>query len=80
MPEDVVVYTRGGCHLCDEAIELLIRRGLQPRTVDIDALPEAQAETRELYDHCVPVVTFGGKVRFRGRVNEVLLDRILRQQ
>lgn len=73
---DVVVYTRDGCHLCDDAIALLRRHGVEPRTVDIDADPRLQ----KLYDHCVPVVTIDEKVRFRGRVNEVLLVRLLQQR
>ena len=73
---EVIVYTRQGCHLCDAAIQLLRSRGLSPRTIDIDVHPEF----REMYDHCVPVVTIGGKLRFRGHVNEVLLSRLLEQQ
>ena len=69
----VILYTRAGCHLCDEARDLLIRRGLRPESVDIDA----DAELRERYDTCVPVVVIDGVERFRGRVNEVLLRRFL---
>jgi glutaredoxin len=71
---EVVLYTRVGCHLCDDARELLVRHGLAPRSVDIDADPEL----RERYDVCVPVVVIDGVERFRGRVNEVLLRRLLR--
>ena len=39
MPE-TVIYTRQGCHLCQEAEDLLQRHGLNPRLVDIDAAPE----------------------------------------
>lgn len=69
----VTVYTRVGCHLCDEAKELLERYGLEPELVDIDADPQL----RERYTTCVPVVVIDGKERFRGRVNEVLLRRLL---
>jgi glutaredoxin len=72
MPQ-VVLYTRQGCHLCDDALVVLLRHGLQPRLVDIDAEPAL----REKYNECVPVVEIDGKVRFRGRVNEVLLARLL---
>jgi glutaredoxin len=67
------LYTRHGCHLCDEALAVLQRHGLSPRLVDIDA----DAALRERYNACVPVVEIDGKERFRGRVNEVLLARIL---
>lgn len=70
----VVLYTRAGCHLCDDARDLLVRHGLRPESVDIDADPQL----RERYDCCVPVVVIDGVERFRGRVNEVLLLRLLR--
>ncbi|MBI2827002.1 MAG: glutaredoxin family protein [Planctomycetia bacterium] len=69
----VVVYTRRGCHLCDEALDVLARHGLAPRTVDIDADPAL----RERYNECVPVVEIEGRERFRGRVDERLLRRLL---
>jgi glutaredoxin len=68
-----IVYTRKGCHLCDEAVELLRNFGLQPELIDVDADPQL----REQYNECVPVVWIDGKPRFRGRVNRVLLERIL---
>lgn len=73
---NIVVYTREGCHLCDDAIALLRRHGQEPSLVDIDADPEL----RERYNLCVPVVEIDGKERFRGRVNEMLLTRLLTAQ
>jgi glutaredoxin len=70
----VTVYTRKGCHLCHDAIELLRRYDIEPMLVDVDA--DAQLVAR--YTDCVPVVVIDGKQRFRGRVNEVLLRRLLR--
>jgi glutaredoxin len=69
----VTIYTRVGCHLCDDARELLERYGLTPELIDIDADPALH----ERYTTCVPVVIIDGKERFRGRVNEVLLRRLL---
>jgi glutaredoxin len=68
-----VLYTRAGCHLCDDALDILRRHGLSPRLVDIDSEPDL----RERYNECVPVVEIDGKERFRGRVNEMLLSRLL---
>jgi glutaredoxin len=70
---DVILYTRAGCHLCDDADALLRRYGLEPHLVDIDADPEL----RERYDACVPVVEIDGRERFRGRIDERLLRRLL---
>jgi len=69
---DVVLYTRVGCHLCDDALALLRRHGLTPREVDVDQDPELRAR----FDTCVPVVEIDGRVRFRGRVDELLLHRL----
>lgn len=69
----VILYTRAGCHLCEDAEALLARHGLRPELVDIDADPALRAR----YNTCVPVVVIDGRERFRGRVNEVLLKRIL---
>jgi glutaredoxin len=70
---DVILYTRAGCHLCDDARDLLEQHGLPPRLVDIDA----DAGLRERFNECVPVVEIDGKVRFRGRVDPVLLRRLV---
>jgi glutaredoxin len=71
---EILIYTRLGCHLCDEAKALLESHGLRVQTVDIDDDPEL----RERYDQCVPVVFIDGRERFRGRVDPVLLRRLLR--
>lgn len=71
---DVTIYTRAGCHLCEDAEALLVRHGLRPKLVDIDADPDLVAR----YTDCVPVVVMDGVERFRGRVSEPLLRRLLR--
>jgi glutaredoxin len=72
----VVMFTRRGCHLCDDAWELLQRwqktYQFALEAKDVDSAPEWTAA----YGDCVPVVMIDGKVRFRGRVNEVLLRRV----
>jgi glutaredoxin len=74
MPQpNVILYTRTGCHLCDEAAEILSRNGLTPKKLDIDSDSALAAQFTE----CVPVVEIDGKVRFRGRVDEMLLRRLL---
>lgn len=69
--------TRAGCHLCDDARVLIEtakdRHGFQLDIVDVDASPELVGR----YGECVPVVLVNDKLRFRGRVNPVLLQRIL---
>ncbi len=72
----VVLYSRQGCHLCDDAQLLLQGYGLGVEVVDIDQDPEL----KQRYDTCVPVVEIDGQVRFRGRIDELLLIRLLRGQ
>lgn len=69
----VVLYSRSGCHLCDVAEELLHAQGIQPVVIDVDADPKLV----ERFTTCVPVVEIDGKIRFRGRVDAVLLRRII---
>jgi glutaredoxin len=73
MPK-IVLYSRQGCHLCDDAALLLKRHRLTFETVDIDA----DEGLRARYNECVPVVVVDGKERFRGRIDEILLLRLLR--
>jgi len=72
----VVLYTRAGCHLCDDAARLLRRYdALYPQLeiVDIDSSPDLV----EQFNTCVPVVEVDGKIRFRGKVSEVLFKRLI---
>lgn len=68
-----VLYTRKGCHLCDDALELLKSHEIEPRLVDIDGDPQL----RERFTTCVPVVEIDGTIRFRGRIDPRLLRRII---
>ena len=72
----VVMYTRQGCHLCEQAW-LLLEQARQRyefglSQVDVDGEPQLV----EAYGDCVPVVMINGRVRFRGIVNPVLLRRL----
>jgi glutaredoxin len=69
----VVLYTRQGCHLCDDALALLAQLGVRPQVVDIDSDPLLV----EQFHLWVPVIAIDGKVRFRGQINETLLAREL---
>jgi glutaredoxin len=64
----ITVYTRRGCHLCDEAkhvIESVRRRApFDYEEFDIDADPQL----RQLYNEEVPVIAIDGKKAFKYRV------------
>ncbi|WP_226924368.1 glutaredoxin family protein [Georgenia satyanarayanai] len=64
MPESrVVLYSRAGCHLCDEARAVVLaecdRARARWREVDVDADPQLQAR----YGEYVPVVEVDGTVQ-----------------
>ena len=70
------LLTRPGCSLCDEAMEVLI--GFQnalPAITTVDITNDPQL-TRQ-FGESIPVVMFDGRVRFRGAVNPVLMQRIV---
>jgi glutaredoxin len=71
--QSITLYSREGCHLCDIAADVLSRNMLSFDVVDIDADPTL----RERYHECVPVVVIDGRERFRGRIDEMLLRRLL---
>jgi glutaredoxin len=74
----VVLFTRKGCHLCEKAWEQLkaarLRYGFTLGEVDVDTDPALAAE----HGSHVPVVVVNGKVRFRGVVNPILLERLFK--
>jgi glutaredoxin len=74
----VRLYTRAGCHLCDDAWTTLQdtqgRWGFTLDVVDVDS----DLKLVGLYGEWVPVVTVDERVRFRGKLNPVLLERLLR--
>jgi Glutaredoxin-like domain (DUF836) len=77
---DVRLLTRAGCHLCDLAWKQLVaaqrRYRFRLTIVDVDA----DAALRQEHGDHVPVVLLNGKVRFRGVVNAILLERLLQSE
>jgi len=72
----VTLYTRDGCHLCDEAADVLEKyRDYLPPAEEVDI--DEDGQLKQQFDCCVPVVEIDGKVRFRGRIDEVLLRRLI---
>ncbi len=76
-PRELALYTRPGCHLCEEAkaqIAPLLREfGATLREVDIDADPAL----RECYTNDVPVLFLGAHKVAKHRVNLAQLRRQL---
>ena len=76
-PARMVLYTRVGCHLCEDVWAELQRQqsryGFRLESIDIDGDPDLAAK----YGETVPVVMVDGVLRFRGQVNAALLRRLL---
>jgi glutaredoxin len=76
----LVLFTRRGCHLCEEA-ELLLQKEQQRYHYQLDTVNvDSQKSLAAQFGDQVPVVTVNGQIRFRGRINLVLLSRLLRAE
>jgi len=67
----LVLVTREGCHLCDQALAELRALGHEPELVDVDA----DERLHDLYDWRVPVVLVDGRVVAEGKVSQEQLLR-----
>ena len=77
-PRDVTIYSRPGCHLCEEAktqiAPLLAEFGARLTEIDIDE----DAELRARYDYDVPVIFIGARKAAKHRVDLKQFRRQLR--
>jgi predicted thioredoxin/glutaredoxin len=69
----VVLVTRKGCHLCDQALSLLQELGAEPELADVDA----DDELFRRYDWRVPVVLIDGVAAAEGKIGRETLKRLL---
>ncbi len=69
----LVLVTREGCHLCDEALGLLRSLGHEPELADVDA----DDRLHDLYDWRVPVILVDGRVVAEGRIERGALRKAL---
>jgi predicted thioredoxin/glutaredoxin len=70
----VVLVTRQGCHLCDQALALLRSLGHEPELADVDA----DDRLHDLYDWRVPVVLVDDRVVAEGKVDRERLQEAIR--
>ena len=77
-PRDVTIYSRPGCHLCEEAksriAPILAEFGARLTEINIDEDPALRA----LYDYDVPVIFLGARKAAKHRVNLAQFRRQLR--
>jgi hypothetical protein len=72
------VYSRPGCHLCEEMVEALlplVRGRLEIEVVDIDSRPDWKQE----YDVRIPVLAFRGQTVCQYTLDVGALQKILAQ-
>jgi predicted thioredoxin/glutaredoxin len=67
----LVLVTRKGCHLCDQALEKLRELGHEPELADVDA----DDKLHDLYDWRVPVLLLDERVVAEGKIT---LDQLKR--
>jgi glutaredoxin len=77
-PRDVTIYSRPGCHLCEEAkaqiAPLLKEFGARLTEINIDEDPELRAR----YDYDVPVIFLGARKAAKHRIDAAQFRRQLR--
>lgn len=65
----VIVYSRPGCHLCDEAKAAIENSGCSDRYTLEEVNIESDNELLRKYKYDIPVITIDGEEAFRHRVN-----------
>ena len=65
----VIVYSRPGCHLCDEAKAAIEKSNCSNRYTLAEVNIESDEELLKKYKYDIPVVTIDGQEAFRHRVD-----------
>ena len=65
----VVIYSRPGCHLCDEAKAAIQNAGCSESFTLEEINIESDNELLRKYKYDIPVITIDGVETFRHRVN-----------
>ena len=65
----VIVYSRPGCHLCDEAKQAIQHSGCANEFVVDEVNIETSDELLAKYRYDIPVITIDGEEAFRHRVD-----------
>lgn len=64
----VIIYSRPGCHLCEEAKKVIEASGYRGEYTLEEINIESDAELLRRYRYDVPVIMINGKEAFRHRV------------
>lgn len=69
LQRNVIIYSRPGCHLCDEAKIAIRNSGCSDRFTLEEVNIESDQELLRKYKHDIPVITIDGVEAFRHRVD-----------
>jgi glutaredoxin len=64
----VTLYTRPGCHLCDEAKQQILAAGIEEEYTYKEVNIEQDEEAYERYKFEIPVITINGRKAFKHRL------------
>jgi hypothetical protein len=74
----VIIYTRPGCHLCDEA-KAEIARADCPHLFDLEEIDiDSDPRLASLYGYDIPVITIDGAHAFKHRLTSADFERAIR--
>jgi glutaredoxin len=73
----VIVYSRPGCHLCDEAKLAIHSAGCDDQFTFAEINIESDPELLRKYKYDIPVVSLDGTEIFRHRVNEAKFRELI---
>jgi glutaredoxin len=65
----VVIYSKPGCHLCDEVKAAIQAAGCEGQYTLEEVNIETDPDLRRRYRYDIPVITFDGVEAFRHRVS-----------
>ena len=74
----VIIYSRPGCHLCDEAKIVIQNAGCSDRFTLEEVNIESDEELLRKYKYDIPVVMIDGVEAFRHRVNADEFKRLIK--
>jgi glutaredoxin len=76
----VIVYSRPGCHLCDDAKDAILGSSLFDHFTFAEVNIESDRELLRKYKYDIPVVTIDGVEAFRHRVNADEFKRLIQMK
>jgi glutaredoxin len=75
----LIIYSRPGCHLCDEAKQAIESAGCQNEYTLEEINIESDPDLLSRYQYDIPVVTINGAEAFRHRLTAAEFRKKLRQ-